>query len=51
MHCFYSIFKQVGFNVVPFFVFVEHGMAHVLLIYSFRLFVVVAVGTSLVPPI
>jgi hypothetical protein len=54
-HCFSvhltSIFNQAGFGIVPFFVFVEHNMAHVPPIYAFRLFMVVAVGTALVPPI
>ena len=54
-HCFSvhltSIFNQAGFGVVPFFVFVEHNMAHVPPIYAFRLFVVVVVGTALMIPI
>ena len=52
LHCFSvhvtSIFNQAGFDIVPFFVFVEHDMAHVPPIYAFRLFVVVVVGTALV---
>jgi hypothetical protein len=46
-----SIFNQAGFDIVPFLVFVEHNMAHVPPIYAFQLFVVVVVGTTLVPPI
>jgi hypothetical protein len=34
-HCFYSIFKQAGINVVPFVVFLAHNMAHVPPIYTF----------------
>jgi hypothetical protein len=54
-HCFSvhltSIFNQAGFDVLPFFIFVEHDMANVPPIYAFRLFVVVVVSTALVPPI